>query len=565
MLSFRASSFRFSNIDRTFFVPSPTLNDSGTLHNIESHLMFSKPSPDSASTAPQSLAGLFCAWLGIILFLKWPTLTEPPVWDAVFGLFPAAGDLADSGFNLSSLLQKPGCRTGGPNTHSESLVTWISAGVMWLTGKGPRAFAILHLLHFCTAAWTLAVLHRFTTVTWGRAMAWVFCATLLLCPLFRVQVGSLYFEIPLAACTVAAVVSFANGQLPRAVVWSSLAILVKQAGLVVAGALAVAAFCQSGSLTKRIGRGASFAVTGLVAALWPLVATPVLAGVKDQSPPSSWWQFLNENVFYYLTAIPDITAAYILVALIGCFRFRELWNSLANLPAPSNTTSAALGVSFFLVVFYGLFFFVTPYVARIWVISLPRYFVFILPFIFFALTHWLVLLISPRRAAVVLCLVAVLFVANREGFWYPKDKRDEISILERGESYRWVVAVQREAAGTAANLPDDVMIYYGWEDHFFQKYPWLGYASRTHPGGRALCFSNEVPPSTTLKEFPERFFVIYSNPHLFGYQAHQVLRSASKDPTRRVRLFRRCQRGPFHIDVVEVTTVPPSASAEVAL
>lgn len=552
--------------------------------------MFASRTP--AVTLP-SVAKLFCVWIVVIVGLKWPSLSEPPVWDAVFGLFPAAGELADNGFDLPSLLKKPNCRVGGPNTHSESLVTWITAGVLWLAGKGPRAFAILHLLHFAVAAWALAVLHRFTIQLWGRLTAGLFITTLLLCPLFRVQVGALYFEIPLAACTVAAVVTFSQGQVGRSVFWSTLGVLVKQAGLVVAGALALAAMCQPGSLAKRFQRGFCFAASGLIAAFWPLISTPVLSGVKESDPPGSWWQFFSEKHLGYLTAIPDITATFCLVALIGLFRLKDVWRSLSSdavvpfgamsvspTDVPINTASDqpvashsgsmgeapnhALGVSFLLVVMFALFFYVMPYLARLIVLGLPRYFVFILPFIFLALTHWLARLISPRRTAIVLASVAVLFVVNRDGRWYPKDERDEISVLERSESYRWIVAAQREAAETAARLPDDAVIYYGFEDHFFQKYSWLGYAHRTHPGGRALFLPDERPKSTKMEDMPERFFVIYANPNLFGYEAHLLLRRASKDSSRKVRLFRRCQRGPFRIDIYEVVTVTPSPQSTVA-
>ena len=127
----------------------------------------------SPAIPARSLTGMFLVWLAVIFVVKWRSLAEPPVWDAVFGLFPAAGELADNGFNLSSLLQKPSCRDGGPNTHSESLVTWISAGVLWLLGKGPRAFTALHVLHFSAAAWALSVLHRFLVPLW--AARWLGC------------------------------------------------------------------------------------------------------------------------------------------------------------------------------------------------------------------------------------------------------------------------------------------------------------------------------------------------------------------------------------------------------
>ncbi len=86
------------------------------------------------STAPPSLTRLFCVWLGIIFFLKWPSLTEPPVWDAAFGLFPAASELANNGFNVLSLLQQPTYHNGGPNCHAESIVTWLTAAVLCVWG-----------------------------------------------------------------------------------------------------------------------------------------------------------------------------------------------------------------------------------------------------------------------------------------------------------------------------------------------------------------------------------------------------------------------------------------------
>ena len=164
---------------------------------------------------------------------------------------------------------------------------------------------------------------------------------------------------------------------------------------------------------------------------------------------------------------------------------------------------------------------------------------------------------------IVLTVVAILFVGNREGLWYPKDPGDEISVLERGENYRWLVVVQREAAQAAANLPDDVVVYYGFAEHFFLKYPWQGYADRTHPGGRCLALREEKPESLNLKDFPKRFFVVYTNPRLFGYEAHKLLRNATKDPSRQVQLFRRCQRGPYRIDIVEVTTIAKSELEQV--
>ena len=414
-------------------------------------------------------------------------------------------------------------------------------------------------------------------------MAWLFCGMLLLCPLFRAQVGAMYFEIPLATCTMMAVVAYVRGDFRQALIWGTLCVLVKTTGLVVIGALAVATLCQQGSLIRRCGRSLTLASCGFAAAFWPLLASDSDQMVMKVEPSSSFWQHLREYHYRFLS-IPDLTAAVGLVVLIGFSRPREIWRSLADQPAlrqnmplgvppqesfpaeadpsvrvnesPSfQISSRVTGVSFLLVVMFALFIGVLPYYAHRGVLGLPRYLVFLLPFVFFALTHWLVVRMSLRRAAMALAAVSILFVGNREGLWYPTDERDEISTLERGENYRWLVEVQRESTQAAADLPDDVVIYYGFAEHFFMANPWMGYTNRTHPGGRQLYVGGRRTVSLKSEDHPERFFVIYSNPGVLGFEAHILLANASKDPSRKVRIHRRCQRGPYRIDVVEVTKI----------
>ena len=57
---------------------------------------------------------LFLAWFALILILKWPTLTQPPVWDGSMSVFPAAITLAENNFDLGYLLEQPGYADGRP-------------------------------------------------------------------------------------------------------------------------------------------------------------------------------------------------------------------------------------------------------------------------------------------------------------------------------------------------------------------------------------------------------------------------------------------------------------------
>ncbi|MFM9962548.1 MAG: ArnT family glycosyltransferase [Planctomycetaceae bacterium] len=522
----------------------------------------------------RSLTGVFLVWFVAIICLKWSALSEPPVWDAALGLFPAAAELANNGFNLPNLLQQPTYLNGGPNCHAESLVTWITAAVLWGVGQGPTAFTLLHVLHFAAAAWTLTVLHRLTAKSLGDSLAWLLCGTLLLCPVFRVQVGAMYLEIPLAACVVSAIASYADGKLGRALIWSTLAVMIKQTGLIVAGTLAVAVLVRPGSLAKRIGMALSFAGLGLVVAIGPMLFTPVLAGAAAATPPSSWWEFMRANHIPYLVSIPDVTIGCLLFVAIGVIRLREVWRSLTNETASDGQTppdqlsgesnslrslpSSAVGAAFLVTVMFGLFFFVAPYFARLDFFCLPRYLVAILPCVFFGGAYWITTLNSPRLTAIGLVAVAMLFIGNRNGVWYPADHSNNLAVQERSESYHWIVAAQQEAIRTASNLPDNAVIYYGLPEHYFLKYPWMGYAVRKHPGGRCVFLPEECPKSPQKADLPEHFFVILDAPFLGDHELQSILHYATKDPTRQVRLLRKVQHGPYSVSLLEVQPKPPS-------
>lgn len=538
------------------------------------------PLPQRSAISSVSQTEVFITWLVAIFALKWPALSEPPVGDAAFGLFPAAGALADSGFNVWSLLHQPTYFEGGPNCHADSIVTWGTAALLWMMGKGANAFVVLHLLHFGMAAWTLTILHRLASSSLGRSTSLMMCVALLLCPLFRVQVGAMYFEIPLAACTVAATEAYAERKLGRAVAWSTLAVMVKQAGLVVAGALAVAALIRRDSMTQRLGLAIRFAGLGLVATFWPLLTTPLLASMSDPTPSNSWWDFLGKFHIPYLLAIPDIVAGCGIVALLGLWQIRDVWHSLASVSdqvansisgAPADGSlpdgskkclsghsdrlpTSAWGVSYLIGLMFALFFFVTPYPAQLAFYCLPRYFVSILPCVFFAGAQALATLTSPRLTTFLWAVVALFFIGNRDGIWYPSDVGNNIAVQERSENYRGVVAVQRESVQVVSNLPDDAIIFYGLPEHYFLQHSWLGYSSRRHPGGRCVALAAERHLSLNQNELPEHYYVLLDAPSLGDRELQSILRQARNDPSRQVQLFRQCQRGPFRAEIYEVTT-----------
>ncbi|MBC7816884.1 MAG: hypothetical protein IAG10_08365 [Planctomycetaceae bacterium] len=520
----------------------------------------------------QDWLGHFGVWFGIIFCLKWRTLSEPPVWDSVVGLFPAASTLADTGFNLRELLQQPIFLHGGSNTHAESVVTWLIAILFWLFGKGPSTLVLLHVLNFALAAWTLSKLFRLAVQFMDRIVAWMLCAVVLFCPLFHVQAGAIYLEIPMALCTVSAVAAYSNGQLGRALFWGALATWIKQPGIIVLGALSAAALLRSGPLFQRFRQAATFAILGLLIVSLPLLESPLMGNLSGYSG-TKWnglWDWFQRRPLFYLKTIPDVFGVCVVFALGGLFRFRDILISLKGLSdldlipvgdqrSPQcETTSAirtpcAVGVSWVLLLMFFLLYFVVPFVTQLYILALPRYAVSIFPCVLLGMVYGLSTWTSARVTKVALGVLMLFFLVNRNGDFYPAYRGNDLSVHERSGAYRQLVDQQRAAMRTVSRLPDDATIYYGLLEYFMMQHPWMGYAERQHPGGRCVAMTQEQPKSTTREDLPSNFFVVLDRRGFWGERfLKSLLQDADADPTRQVLHYRRFQQGQFVVDIYEV-------------
>lgn len=516
---------------------------------------------DDTEPKTSNWPGHFLVWFALIVCLKWRALAEPPVWDAVVGLFPAAATLADTGFDLRSLLQQPIFLHGGANTHAESSVTWLIAVLFWLFGKGPGVFVLLHVLNFAVAAWTLAKLYQLAVPLMDRTVAWMMCAAVLLCPLFHVQVGSIYLEIPMAACTVSAIAAFTNGQMGRALLWGALACSVKQPGIIVMGTLAVGALLQSGSLFPRVRRSALFAILGMLIVSIPLLESPLMGDLKGYSGTkwNGFGDWLQRRPLFHLQTIPDVFVVCVLFLLGGLIGVRDILRSLRASPEEptAQRVPSIVGLSWVSLLMFYVLYFVVPFVTQLYILALPRYVVSIWPSVMLAATYGVVRGTSPRVARAALGLLLLFFVANRNGDFYSVHRPNDISIHERSGAYRQLVDLQRSALHTVSRFPDDTTIYYGLLEHFQMQNSWMGYAERTHPGGRCVALAQERPKSTNREDLPDRFFVLLDRRGFWGEQfLRTLLKEADADPTRRVKLYRRFQQGQFVVEIYEVIPAP---------
>jgi hypothetical protein len=471
----------------------------------------------------------------LIILVKWPVLGEPPVWDTAMGLFPAALTLAGNDFDLMALLRSPGYLDGGANTHSLSLVTLLTAVVLSLFGSGTKTFAVLHLLHFLVAAVALVTLQRFARGALGASAAWLLCLAVLLFPLFSVQVGYTYMEVPLFLCAVSALRSWDLGKYRMAILWSALALAVKEAGIIVPATLVVLTMIENRGLARRVGRAVwvvvpSAAWLGLTFLLNAMAASPagadvVLLETFEFGGLGRWLHYLRRFLFN----IPDLLA-FIIIFLIGSAVWcRQILGALRLVPTgvrpfdPDTRRLRVLGISGVLIACFLAFFFLVLPVAVDFTIVLPRYYVMILPFLllWMGFTAQRVLRnLMPAPALTLFVFLCAMSIMNSNGRFYPSDVNTEgpgndFPLTERSNAYVRLNRIQERAIGYLETMPEDVTLYYGHYEHYLFTYPQLGYASGPLSGGHNL-YLEDIDESILRDTERGCFYVLYNYPWLGG-------------------------------------------------
>ncbi len=518
-------------------------------------------------------------WVAFALVraLKWDSLLRPPWWHPAMGLFPAAITLAENGFDLLALLGMPGYEHGGPNGHSTSPVTLVVALVLSVTGGGPVAFAVLHLMNYAVTAAALVVLHRLVTPVLGRGTAALFCVVCLLHPVFSVQAGTMYLEMPLFLCAVCALAAWLDRRPGRAALWATLAVTIKETGLIVPASLAMAALVARGPLEGRLRR-AALLVAGPSA--W-IVGTRLLrrAAAADSDDfeyvPSLDAVFggMAQYVERFLFNVPDLLLLLAIFVVAFTMSIPRVWSALRgatpagdDTPAsPTTPTPATPGgpgeqeadrvlalVALPIVFFLLLFMVALPLVAGFSIV-LPRYFTVILPFLLLWAGHAVMRLAgeSARRAATVTFAgLGLLFAVNTNGALYPPDVDTEgpgndHPLAERSNAYRRLQDLQLEAMRAVEALPD-VPVFYGHHEHFLLRWPELGYVSGPLADGHDL-WTESLVGLVTDREFPPCIYVLYNYPWLGGTEVLKLVRFADEHPVLDVQTVLELSEGRYRI------------------
>jgi hypothetical protein len=483
----------------------------------------------------------------LVLALNAGNLRQPPVWDTAFSVYSAALELAGNGFDLAALARLPGYHAGGPTMHGSSIVTLATATVLWAVETDAVRLPVLHVLHVLVAAIGLTAFWRLARPALGTALATAVGIVALLQPAFLVQTGRLYLEVPAFTCAMLALSAHARGRTAAALGYAALAAGIKESGIAVAGALALAELLDAGPWRRRLSRAALFAAAAAPGLL-------LLSYVYTESPFDERYRLslaayldgLRLNAERYLWTAPDVAALLAGFLAIVAARLPRLRRGLAGDEASRSSALAAL----FGLCLVAFFFCVLPVSGRNFQV-LTRYYVPVIPVFLFVLAG----AIARRRIAIAaVCALGILFAANRDGILYPSFTErygNDFSIAERSGEYRDLLEVQRECVRELVALAETRPVFYELPVHFLVSRPGLGYVDRPLANGHSI-LTEQPYRAGRLGDFPDRFVMVRLSPWLGARRIDAVLDQASRSPRHTVATLRVIRRGPFEATLLEV-------------
>lgn len=453
----------------------------------------------------------------IVLWANGTHLDQVPVWDSAMVLFPGAAYLANSGFDLLALLNEPTWIEGGPNSYPFSPLTWLVAFLIWLL---PSLESVYFVLHTFDIAMLLAM-GAFIAKKSGDKLPGLGLASVSH-SLLLVQAGYMYSELILSFISVLTVFWLADQKYRHVAICAALAVSLKHAGLILAGAALLHMLMDSHrpSLVKIVATVAPASLIFVVTTLGTNFFQPGL--LEEPFPYQVFWSDMSAR----LALVPDLIVIWIwglVWASWTClkqFRFKKTIRSLDN----QNRVLIAISC---VILSFTAFFLIVPFFATFWM--LPRYFVQIIPLVIIG-TFILAQLEFRPFFRIIPTLLAMALLSNSYGALYPEFRGNAFSVLERDLRYREFLYLQQAIAASVETLPKADLKLVSRDMYYFLNFPELGYVSTRVPN---VAFVS----NTDLSKLPLKFFVVRSNSTHGGEQIYRLWEIASQNPAWETRFF----------------------------
>jgi hypothetical protein len=356
-----------------------------------------------------------------------------------------------------------------------------------------------------------------------------------------------------------------KGNFFSTIIFAALATLCKESGIIVAGAVAIAALLEPVSYKQRVVRSLSiFALPAILVATSSLIIHP-------QAIENDYGSLFNKiyylaiinrayNVKRYLFNTPDLFICIILFAAIIPFKFRTFWYGLtdANILSSRNPGSVAqrhVGLSaLFLICFFGFYYSALPLLGNNPMV-LIRYYTSAIPFLFLAIFwYFRELKINKRLLYALLMLSFTFFCLNKYGSFYPDEVDkfgNDFSIAERSAAYTDLLYVQKESIRFIEKIAQNHPVFYGLPIHYLTKYPLMGYSSS--PLKQGICiYLNDLYRDAELKNFPNCFYMLRISPWLGGKIMKDLFRKALSNPDYSAVQVKSFSKGNYNSEILRI-------------
>lgn len=495
----------------------------------------------------QSFILVFIVSLLIIGFAKYGQWREPPYWDAAFSVFPAAITLAETGFDYPSLLSAPAYMEGGPNVHATSLITLTTAVVYSLSGSPSEAYLILHWIHYAIAATTIALFYLWCMPVLGKVQSLLAAMAMLLCPLLMTQAGHMYLELPAACAALLALLAYDARKIITASGFAFLAVLIKEPGLIVTGALVLLCAFDRLPIGERIKRIAIIALPTMI-----LTVGQFVLHKSSEAADISFAIILN-GAFRSLASAPDlliIAIAALLAVVFQGIRVLRPCDRTRDSVVEQRLLASAILVVVFLAFYLAL-------ASLGWIVMLMRYFVIVLPFMILLGCDLSCRVVGMRLTASILGVYSLISIINYNGRFYPYASGNDGSVAERSNEYVDLLKVHQDSMAAAQKIPVEIPVIYGLPQHYFTQYPSMSYVSAPLRNGHCILHKSRYLHGN-LEDFPDHFYIIYSFRSLGGEKLNWLRTQALADTNYSVSTS-VVRHGHYQAQLVEIRRIQESS------
>lgn len=403
----------------------------------------------------------FITWAGVfglVVLLKRNALLLPASWDESWAVLPGGLWLAENNFNIAGLLNQPQWFQYGPGTYALAPITWMTGIVAALTTTTNSFLISLHLTHMAIGAVGLREVYRFARPVWSPTASAGLVIVTALVPVMNAQLGFMYLEIPIFTAGLLAVNAGLAGRWGRAAAWGALATSFKASGVLPLSAVAAAVLLSQRTLTAWRTAALTILPSVVVGLLPFLLEQPLATSDRDLGG------------VYQASVVQLVRMPELLVALV----FAVLFSALPDHRAQSNSEEVKarkLTFAWLILGFIGFYAFTIWFVIPLYV--LPRYFIMIVPFVFF--TAWEV---GRRRfgngiPAVIGIGLVVSMVSTSSSSPVGDPSLLSSVVLESSNLYAPRLLVTQELLDSA--LATGLPVYVIMNTWFRTQYPDLGY------------------------------------------------------------------------------------------